>query len=77
MGKKGLDYPPYRYFICPECDKEKEISPKGFPAHLKEFHNITEAKGNRSLMMHINKEPRHAASFKWEIGGKTFYEYYG
>ncbi len=70
-------YPPFRYFICPECDKDKEIQPKDFPLHLKDVHNIIETKGHKSLLMHVNKEPRHAASFEWTIGGKTFYEYYG
>jgi len=74
---KKKDYPPYRYFICPECDKDKEIKPSEFEAHLKDIHGIAEAKGRRSLLMHINRRPRHAGSFEWEIGGKKFYEYYG
>ena len=73
----GKDYPPYHYFICPECDKEKEIPKKDFVKHLKEVHDIHETSGKRSLLMHINRRPRHAASFEWTIAGKTFYEYYG
>ena len=75
MGAKF--YPPYHYFICPECDEDCEIKPVEFPAHIKDVHGITETKGTRSLMLHINKEPRHASSYSWEIGGKTFYEYFG
>ena len=70
-------YPPYHYFICPECDKDKKIGRKEFVNHLKEVHNINETKGNRQLMMHVSKEPRHCSSYEWTIGGKTFYEYYG
>ncbi len=70
------DYPPYRYFICPECDKEKEIPPKEFPKHV-ENHGITEKKGERSLILHIARKPRHTGQYEWIIGGKTFYEYYG
>ena len=69
-------YPPFHYFICPECDKEVEIQPKCFTAHLKE-HGITATKGQKSLMLHINKKPRHMSSYEWKIGGKIFYEYYG
>lgn len=75
MGKEDF-YPPYRYFICPECDKEKEISPIELLAHLR-GHGITETKGTKELMLHISKKPRHCASYEWTIGGKTFYEYYG
>lgn len=70
-------YPPFHYFLCPECDVDKEIQPKDFSTHLKNVHNIIETKGQRSLMLHINKKPRHCSSYKWEIGGKEFYEYYG
>ncbi len=69
--------PPYHYFICPGCDVKKEIPPKDFIIHLLRVHDIQEAKGKRELMVHISKEPRHASSYKWTIGGKTFYEYYG
>ena len=74
MPKK--DYPPYRYFICPECDKEKEIPAKEFANHV-ESHGIAEKTGKRSLMLHINRKPRHTSSYEWIIGGKTFYEYIG
>jgi len=75
--RKASYYPPYHYFICPGCDEDKELSPKEFASHVKDVHGISETTGKRSLMMHMSKEPRHAASYKWEIGGKTFYEYYG
>ncbi len=72
------DYPPYNYFICPECDKEKEMSRPEFAKHLKTIHQLEEPiKGVRNMMMHINKKPRHAGSFEWTINDMTFYEYYG
>jgi hypothetical protein len=70
-------YPPFHYFICPTCNKDKEIPPSEFAAHVKEIHGITETKGKRDLMVHINKRPRHFSSYEWKIGDKTFYEYYG
>lgn len=85
MPKKNY-YPPYNVFICPECDpeRENEIKAKDFPDHLKTIHGITDTKGKRSftkgkrsLMMHINKKPRHSSSYKWEIAKKTFYQYIG
>lgn len=81
----SIDYPPYHFFTCPECDKSNEVEfdkgpvmdKKEFIAHLKEVHGINKPKGNRTLMMHISREPRHCASYEWTIEGKTFYEYRG
>jgi len=70
-------YPPYHYFICPECDKDKEMSGKEMMVHLKEVHKIKNLEGNRELLMHINKKPRHSSTYKWTIEGKEIYEYYG
>lgn len=70
-------YMPYHYFICPDCDEDKKMTPKEFAAHIRVEHQINEKKGERSLILHISKKPRHMSTYKWIIGGKTFYEYYG
>ena len=73
-------YPPYHYFVC-DCDKDKEFHEmEGLKAHVKENHGIdlNGLKGTRNLMLHINKKPRHASSYRWTFdGGLTLYEYYG
>jgi hypothetical protein len=69
-------HPPTHFFTCVECDKEKEIDSRDFNKHLEEIHGIFEKTGSRELILHINKRPRHSSIYKWEIGGKTFYEYY-
>lgn len=73
-------YPPYRYFKC-ECDTEKELSFEELVAHAKKEHKI-DIRGvvmQRYLMMHVhvNKQPRHSCTFKWEAPNITFYEYVG
>lgn len=68
-------YPPYHVFFCKECDKE--MNRKEFIAHLKDAHEIDKPKGNRSLLMHMSRKPRHCSSYEWTIEGKAFYEYYG
>lgn len=70
-------YLPYHYFICPDCDEDAQIPPKEFAAHVQDVHKIYDGKGERSLILHINKKPRHMSTYEWIIGGKTFYEYYG
>ncbi len=80
----AVDYPAYHIFVCPECDDNAgmkypdrtEMEKDEFIKHLKEVHSI-EPKGKRNLMMHINRKPRHCASYEWTIEGKTFYEYRG
>lgn len=75
--KSSSWYPPYNYFICPECDENKEMKRDEFVEHLKKVHGVDKPKGNRSLMLHINRKPRHSASYKWTIADKIYYEYYG
>lgn len=75
--KSSSWYPPYHIFVCKECNEKVEMEREEFVKHLKEVHDMPKPKGNRSLMMHMSKKPRHCASFEWTIEGKTFYEYYG
>ncbi len=83
--KSSSWYPPYHIFVCPECDENAGIEPdkstgmerEEFLKHLKDAHGMDKPKGKRSLIMHMNKRPRHCASFEWTISDKTFYEYYG
>jgi len=76
MSKKF--YPPYHYFIC-TCDEDKEMSPKEAMDHLGEVHKMKKPfAGTRELVIHINGEPRHSATYKWEmVKGIVLYERYG
>lgn len=71
-------YPPYRVFRC-ECDEEKEMSFNELVAHAKEKHgtDIKGVKMSRDLMLHINRQPRHSSTYRWDAPGFKFYEYIG
>ena len=75
------NYPPYHYYVC-SCDPDTEYhKPEdGFFKHLKEKHSIEAngAKVKKELILHINRRPRHAASYKLTFdNGHQIYEYYG
>lgn len=76
--KPGGFYPPYRFFRC-ECDEDKEMSFNELVAHAKEKHgaDIKGLKMSRDLMLHINRQPRHSSTYRWEAPGFKFYEYIG
>ena len=39
---------------------------------------MVDFKGRKELLIHINKEPRHSATYKWTFDeGLEIYEYYG
>jgi pyruvate carboxylase len=46
----------YNYFTCPECDPEgiTRLNLEEFKKHLFEVHQITDAKGKRSMISHID-----------------------
>jgi hypothetical protein len=74
-------YPPYHFYLCYECDPEgeKNMSHNEMVAHLREVHRMKEPiKAKKELLMHINREPRHSATYKVKIeNGPTIHEYYG
>ena len=55
---------------CNECNVDIEHA--DFPAHLKEKHGITDAKGKRSMVMHADGADFYSWTWEWEIGGKKF-----
>jgi hypothetical protein len=79
------DYPPFRYFICPTCDKNLEMTQDELIYHLEKKHDITvttKTKASRVMILHMNKKPRHSGTYEWTFGpdlenGLTIFEYYG
>lgn len=72
---------PYHYFIC-QCNKDQEFHKvDDLNEHMRSVHNfeIKGVTGKRELMMHINKRPRHASSYRWIFEGLEYevYEHKG
>ena len=67
--KTTKDLPePHNLFTCQTCNMEFGVSPKEMTAHLKDAHGITEAKGKRSMLMHLDYADRFAWSYEWKFG---------
>jgi hypothetical protein len=49
---------------------------KSFATYLKEKYGIAEAKGKKSMMMHVDGDTWFHWQWKWEIGGKEFLQFY-
>jgi len=59
---------------CPECDRH-DFSTEEFEKHIKEVHDIKSNVGKRSLVMHINRRPKHTYQYQWDIEGMTFFQF--
>lgn len=70
---------PFRYFLCPACDKDNEMDKDQLITHLAAAHGVDAYKhqATREMVAHFNMKPRHQGVFKWTIQGVEFYEYYG
>lgn len=45
---------------------------KEFIEHLEKVHKITDTKGTRSMMMHLDGKDFYSYMWSWEIGGMKF-----
>jgi len=73
MPKKTKKKEPVEEFNrwhCHECDETFDFQP--FKQHLTEKHGITEMKGNRSMVMHVDGSDWFQSNYAWTIGEKQF-----
>jgi hypothetical protein len=62
------------FWTCPNCEGHPEIPQNHFVNHLKEKHGITDAKGKRSMISHLDGDTWFAWNYEWEIGGLKFFQ---
>jgi hypothetical protein len=58
----------WNLFKCLSCEGEPEFTPGELREHLKTVHNITEAKGNRRLVFHLDGSDFFQSDYEWKIG---------
>lgn len=60
------------FWICPNCEGNPEFEQKDIVAHMKEKHGITDTKGKRSMLSHLDGDTWFAWNYEWAIGGLKF-----
>ncbi len=56
-------------FCCETCESKPVLeSPYDVQKHLKEVHGLTEFKGKRQMLMHLDCEDSFHSTYEWEIG---------
>jgi hypothetical protein len=58
-------------FYCPTCDQTLD-GPTEFKTHLTQAHGITEFKGTRKTVLHLDCADCYIYEFELEIGGLKF-----
>ena len=61
-------------FICSAC-KESMESVDAFKVHLKDKHQITELKGTRKMLSHIDCADSFHSEYELEIGVLKFHQF--
>ena len=59
-------------FSCLLCDDCEGASPAVFVAHLKAAHGVTDTKGRKKFIGHVDYADRYSTSYVWERDGKPF-----
>jgi len=67
MKTKKLPPDPSNDFVC-QCGAEC-AGGKAFAAHLESMHQVTERKGRKSLLSHIDFDDHYIFQYEWEVGG--------
>lgn len=63
-------------FMCLSCDGKPEFDgTQEIKAHLKSVHKLTELKGQRSMVMHLDCSDSYHSTYEWEISGVKLAQY--
>lgn len=65
---KSREVKPSDVWWCETCKDNKEMSFDEMKAHMKDKHNITELKGKRETLMHMDGDTWFSWQFKVTIG---------
>ena len=59
----------WNLFKCLTCEGEPEFTPTELKEHLEGVHGITETKGHRKMIFHLDGEDFFQSDYEWELDG--------
>lgn len=57
---------------CPNCPGNPDFQHAEFLTHLTDVHKITDRKGSKQMMLHLDASDHHTSAYEWTIGGLKF-----
>lgn len=68
MAKAKTREGEWNLFKCLSCKGEPEFTPEELKAHLQDTHGITETKGTRRMIFHLDGTDFFQSEYEWQIG---------
>jgi hypothetical protein len=59
----------FNVFYCETCAEHPEMTPEEAIEHVKIVHGISEMKGTRSMIVHLDGKDFYCSKYAWDIGG--------